>query len=605
MGLVAPALAFYAVNGLLFGPVVAVAAALVRRTRSAAVWSHSVSFFVGLGAGGTLFYRVWQLALDGSMAGVPQLFAASVVAALLVGWTIYRGLERLRSCGWALWLTRPLPVGGAVLACLIVARGLMALTAGEAAASIATPIAQDREGPNVLLVIVDTLRADRLPSYGYEGGSTPHLEEFAGETIRYDRHYVASTWTRPSMATLYSGRLPSSHGVMFPTDALPDDVTTLAEQFREGGYRTSGFVTNYNFGPHFNFGQGFDEYALIDPDLVLGSAEGLGARISTRSASSAIGADIMGMAELLPLRLYQRFFSFFSSAAGTVSEGTVYQDAEKVNARAFEWLASAPAASPWFLVLGYMDPHHPYYQHPYDGTAFTRAAHEFPSPGDVPEINRLYDGEITYWDAHFGRLIDELKRRQLYDDALIIVTSDHGEEIGDHNGFYHGTTLFEEAVRVPLFVKLPGGKRAGEVVSHWTQSVDLMPTVLAWSGLSAPDAVQGANLDEGATFVLGEENHEGHDLASIRIAHDGEPWLLITANDGNPRGHARLELYRLERDPLQHIDVAARRPEIAEVLLERLEDAREQAAGGRSVQSIELNQSSRERLCALGYIQCP
>ena len=121
-----------------------------------------------------------------------------------------------------------------------------------------------------------------------------------------------------------------------------------------------------------------------------------------------------------------------------------------VNRELFSWLDARKKGESWLLFAAYMDPHDPYYEHPYNGVGYSRAAHVKPEANEAERLRKLYDGEITFWDEHFGKLIGELKRRGLYDALTIVVTSDHGEEFMEHGGFWHGTTLYDEQLHVPL-----------------------------------------------------------------------------------------------------------------------------------------------------------
>ncbi len=603
---------FYAFNGALYVPPIAfLLRALAKRrgtplTDAGKLHAWLTGSVLGLGAASTAAYRisldVFQERLTwGSPQGVGLLLGSAVLGALVafgVAWALSR-VERFRFVH--------APWGAlALLALVIVLVRAPSVFAAERDGESQRPPPTGAEGPrpNVLLIVVDTLRADHLPAYGYEGGSTPALDRFTEDAVRFDRYYANSSWTRPSFATVYTGRYPSSHRVWLKTDALPDEVETLAETLSAFGYGTTGFVTNYNSGPHFNYDQGFDRYEFLVPDLVLGTEHGFGARVRTDAISGVVGTDVVAMAELLPLRLYQRFFSMISTAGDDVSPGTAYHDAETLTGRVVDWLDERPE-SPFFLTVGYMDPHHPFFHHPYDGIGYTRAAHEEPSMEDAPRMRELYDGEIRYWDHHFGVLMDELRQRGLYDDMMIVVTSDHGEEFGDHGGFYHGTTIYEEVVKVPLFVKLPQNQRAGTVVHHWVEAVDIVPSVLRRVGAPIPDHVQGNDFDEGSETVLTEENHEGNILSSLRTLVDGEPFLIMTANEDNPREIPPVQLFDVSVDPAQHHDLARERPELTSQLLEQLTQARRAASEGAATRrSIELDERDRRRLCELGYLVC-
>ena len=512
--------------------------------------------------------------------GVAAGCAAGAALLYVAVWIALRSFTRAKSGRLLLraWGT-PVLFGGIVAVALGV--GLSIGPPSSAAQNGAAARAED--APNVLVIVVDTLRADHLPAYGYQSGSTPELDRFAEDAIRYEQAFANASWTRPSFASIMSGRFASSHSVMAKSDSLPDDVETLAESMSRGGYATAGFVTNFNVEPHYNFQQGFDTYEFLEPEFVLGAD----------SASS----------KLLLVQSLRRVIRRVTSMAGGAQPGGDYQDAETVNRRIGAWLNDAPTESPWFLFTAYMDPHDPYFVHPYDGEGYSRAAHQHPELEEADRLRTLYDGEITYWDEQFGALMDELRQRGLYDDMMIVVTSDHGEEFADHGGFWHGTTLYDEQVHVPLFVKLPGNERAGTRVGHWVQSVDLMPTILRRVGLEIPRGVQGGDLNEGTTRVFAEESHEGNILGSLRELRDFEELKIIVANDGNPRGLAPVELYRVADDPGETENIADAERERADALTQMLDEARRAAAEG-AVEGVEVHngEDELERQCALGYM---
>jgi uncharacterized protein (TIRG00374 family) len=470
----------------------------------------------------------------------------------------------------------------AVVGTLVVALGVGGLLAGapaEAAPERPSGAAAPALAGNVLLIVVDTLRADALPSYGYAKGSTPHLDAFAEEAIRFDQAFTNSSWTRPSFASILTGRFASSHNVMSKADALSDELVTLPEALQGSGYETAGFVTNYNIAPFFNFHQGFHHYEYLEPDYVLGADD---------TAS-----------KLLLVQSLRRVVEKIRGA----QPGLAYQDAETVNRTVLQWLDRGPSA-PFFLMAAYMDPHDPYFAHPYQGEGYSRAANQQPDPAHAPRMRALYDGEITYWDAHFGQLVAELKERGLYDDLTILVTSDHGEEFMEHGGFWHGTTLYDEQVRVPFFLKLPGGDRGGSVVRHWVQSVDIMPSLLTMNGVPVPEGVQGGDIFKGTSDVYAEESHEGNQLESLRTLHEGDALKLITANPGNPRGLPPRELFDMARDPGEQENLSLDHPQ-AGLVEERLtfwaEQAREGAVLGESV-DVDLDPAAAARLRNLGYV---
>jgi arylsulfatase A-like enzyme/uncharacterized membrane protein YbhN (UPF0104 family) len=455
---------------------------------------------------------------------------------------------------------------------------------GRSASRGATPTAGDASASgSVLFIVIDTLRADHLPVYGYEAGNTPNLDAFANDAIVFDQAFTNSSWTRPSFASILTGRLPSSHGVMSKSDALPDAVTTLPEALKPAGYATGGFATNFNVAPYFNFHQGFDEYVFLEPEFVLGADD--------------------ASAKLLLMQFVRQRIEKLRASSGDVLPGTAYQDAATVNAAVTQWIDRRTTA-PWFLFVGYMDPHDPYFVHPYDGSGYARAAHQHPEPAEAPALRELYDGEITYWDAEFGKLLAGLKERGLYEELTIIVTSDHGEEFDDHGGFWHGTTLYDEQVRVPLLVKLPESRRGGTVVRHWVQSIDLMPTLLSELGVDAPAGTQGGNLFVGTDVVYAEESHEGNVLESVRHLDGTDEHKLITANPDNPRGLQPVELYRVDLDPGERENLADSSPDDVRLATKTLFRQRALATEGAvAADSVELDDDVAAHLEAIGYME--
>jgi arylsulfatase A-like enzyme/uncharacterized membrane protein YbhN (UPF0104 family) len=463
------------------------------------------------------------------LAGVA--LAAAVTYLLLA--TVFRKLTERRFGRFML------TIAGTPLLVAALVGGLIALDRTRPVAVNATSTRQIPPAPmiatNIIVIVVDTLRADRLPAYGYTRGRTPNLDAFVAESVRYDQHFANASWTRPSFASILTGRYASSHSVMSKADALPDAIVTLPEALSANGFYTSGFVTNFNVAPYFNFQQGFDEYRYLEPTFVLGAND--------------------AQQKLLISQTARRVVERFSPAR----PGSAYQDASVVNREVLSWLDQRPESeAPFFLFAAYMDPHDPYFTHPYDGRpGYARATHQHPAPEEAAHLSALYDGEITYWDAQFGRLIAELRRRNIYDNTLIMITSDHGEEFMEHGGYWHGTTLYDEQVRVPMIVRYPMGRRGGEVVATHTESIDIMPTVLRESGVTEPIAgVQGVHLDEQHGAVFAEESHEGNVLASVRMNRGRSTVKVITANAGNPRGLATTETYRMDLDPGEYVNLA-------------------------------------------------
>jgi arylsulfatase A-like enzyme len=371
---------------------------------------------------------------------------------------------------------------------------------------------------------------------------------------------------------------------MSKSSSLPDEADTIAEVFARAGYATGGVVTNYNIAPFFNFQQGFDDYHYLAPNFLFGASD--------------------TAAKLSLLQVMKRVDEKIRAATGSSRPGSAYQDAEVVNQQLLAWVDARDKAQPWLGFVGYMDPHDPYYEHPYNGVGYSRAAHVKPEPSEAERLRKLYDGEIAFWDGHFGKLIEELKKRGLYDALTIVVTADHGEEFMEHGGFWHGSTLYDEQLHVPLYVKLPNRARAGTTISHWVESVDVMPTLLSLQKLSIPSAVQGSDLFRGKPQTFAEESHEGNVLRTTRVQAGGQAWKVISANAGNPRGLKERELYRIDRDPGERDDLSDKDSASLKSREQELTSAGDQARTG-ALKSREVNvtmdQASQERLKALGY----
>jgi arylsulfatase A-like enzyme len=437
--------------------------------------------------------------------------------------------------------------------------------------------------PDVILIMVDTLRADRLPVYGYSGASTPAIDRLAADGVVFDNPHAQASWTKPSTATLLTGLYPSTHRAIGKADRLPREVVTLAESLRAGGWRTGGIVSNVNLSPSYQFDQGFGEYIYLAPDFFFGARE-----------SSSKLAMYNG------LRLIrERFLSRRKEVRH------YYQDAATVTEAGNAWLDRNRGAR-FFLFIHYMDPHDPYFRHPYDGSAVARVQTPSPDAARARELSDLYDGEVDYLDVHLGAFLDHLRALGLYDDALIVLVADHGEEFHEHGGWWHGTTLYEEQIRVPIIMKppahgaaglAPGSRRAG-----LARLLDVTPTILAVAGVEAPPRTQGISLAEGedAAQSFAEEDFEGNRLRALRAG----TWKIIEANPGNPRGLPEIELFDLTADPGETRSLAAKDEGRWKAMRARMDhttaDALKAAVTG---EQIEVDDATRERLRALGYVQ--
>ena len=428
--------------------------------------------------------------------------------------------------------------------------------------------------------MIDTQRVDRLSCYGYEKNRTPHIDSLALEGVLFKRAFAQSSWTRPSIATLITSLYATSHRAIRKPDRLPGVVTTIAEVLNSHGYYTGGFANNANVTPSFNFDQGYSEYHYLAPNFFFFASE-------SGSFLTLYNQLRLVRERFLSQRKYVKYY---------------YQDAEVVTEEAKKFI-DRHASKKFFLFLHYMEPHDPYFVHPYDGEGYARVSRPNP-PGELaPRYSDVYDGEVSYLDEWIGNLVSYLKKRGLYRNCLIVFTSDHGEEFYEHSGWWHGTTLYEEQLHVPLIVKLPESRFAGEVRDEFARLLDVAPTILTLTGFPRPEEMQGRNIfsdRERPQFVFAEEDHEGNILQSVRT----EEWKLILANQGNPRGVEPIELYNLSRDPEESRNLAGENPEVVNLLRGYIEQTI-LFAEGKAVEAeqIEIDEATRERLKALGYVE--
>ena len=564
--------------------------------------------------------------VPGSTMGI--LLAALVLNALLDLWLLTVLLRRTP----LKFLTQP--VGGVVgWLSIVLLAGVFSFAPGTggdegmAPARAAGDALADK--PDVILVVVDTLRADHLGTYGNNDGLTPNLDDFAQDSVVFEQFITQASWTRASFASLYTSMLPSSHNCVLKAEQLPDDVETLAEQHQAHGYVTGGMPNNINVTKSFNFQQGFDWFEYQSPSYIAGATE---------SAAQ--------------LSMYNVLRKARDKAAGDSRRvEDYYQPAESVfvNAKSFV-SANREAGNKYLLVVHLMEAHDPYFKHPYDGYAVGRAWHPNPDPSEADELRGLYQGEVKHMDEEVGKFFGWLKEQGAYDDSLVLVTADHGEEFYEHEGWWHGITLYDEQIHVPLLMKLPQGELAGSRVPWQVRQIDVTPTIAGFTGApksglwqgsellgseerealaaiaaheAAPEAVEDAeeaeveaaadDVEEAVIpeapqapdlaplqrVAVSEQNFEGNDLGAIR--KDG--WKYIRANEGNPRGLATDELYNVEADPSEQENLAAqegpRQAELSALLRDTVEAA---SAGGVQKQETEISCEECEKLMMLGYM---
>ena len=448
-----------------------------------------------------------------------------LVAALLIVGLVRILFRRIGSAG-------PL-VGFAVAAGVAVVIG--ALTGKGSEQAPQRSARGDGSRPNVILVVADTLRADAFNDRADQApdGGFARLRK---DGVNFASAQSQASWTRPSVASILTSQYPSSHGAVHKMDFMSNRVLTLAEAMKDSGYWTAGVTTNINVAPIFNLSQGFGEFAYLEPSFYFGATDSAAKLVIYKSLRT----------------LRERFF------AERVYYQHFYQDAAVVNDHVRQWLAEDPP-EPFMLFLHYMDPHDPYFEIPYNGHGVARVTNPSPPVERVDELRSLYLQGIHYLDEQLKTLVETLDGAGLYDDSVLVFTADHGEEFYEHRGWWHGTSLYQEQLHVPLLMKLPGNEQAGLERGDPARSIDIGPSIVGAAGIAAPASFQGVDLMKQrlAEPLLAEEDLEGNRLFSIR---DGD-WKLIVANPDNPRGLAPIELYDLANDPGEATNLAASSPE--------------------------------------------
>lgn len=477
-------------------------------------------------------------------------FSVFIVTAV-IGVALY-ALARAAS---AYFRSRPAPVVGALAAVYVVLIlvGLLTRLAAKPESKVNSfNPSTEPAGPNIILVSVDALRADYLTYYNPNAkAKTPALNDFAEDAVLFKNAFSQASWTKPSFGTIFTGLYPEQHTATTKTAALPPSIETLAELLNAAGYYTKGFPNNPNVSPIFGFDQGFVEYTYLEPSLYFG-AESSSAKLALyevlRRARQTFGQKVAKFPGL--------------GSLNRIKVTDFYQPAEVVTNTAIDWLnGGRPKDARFYLYLHYMDTHDPFIDPESPEGGYARVRMEHPDPDKFTEpMKESYIREIEHLDTHVGRLFDALKEKGVYDEALIVFVSDHGEEFYDHEGWWHGQTLYDELTKVPLMIKLPHNGQAGTFNENLARHIDLAPTILYLAGLQKPLVMPGQTLwdptlgftNSTIAFSYAENDFEGNILRSVRTTE----LKIIHANEDNKRSLAPVELYDMTKDPLERQNVA-------------------------------------------------
>ena len=463
--------------------------------------------------------------------------------------------------------------------------------------------------PNIVLVVLDSVRALNCSVHGYARSTTPHLERLADEGTLFEDASSVGCWTLPVHASLFTGLYPSRHGVTISAEALSTDVPTLAERLSDGGYRTACFSNNAYISSASGMTRGFehvdDIWRVTHPRGV--SLPRLSQRIKALEQRGPLLRPLVGL-----LRRGKRLRDTWRAWRSARDSG-----AEYTNARIRDWLKASADERPFFIFVNYMETHEPYLP-PYP---FNRrfvpgrfnpwrvvrsvgrrdeilAQHGRRRSEDLEILEGLYDGTIAYADQRVRELTDVLADAADPDATLVAVTSDHGDAFGEHGHLGHRLTLYEELLHVPLVIRFPRMFAPGSRVPTPVSIGDLYPTILEAA------AVEGSSESDFRSLVAGEprpiiaENTGPKSIGGLRSRtyRDGDMKLLWRA-DG------KHELYDLRSDPGERRNLATQDPATTREVVARLEAWQRTMEESRLASGdADYDEETLERLRGLGYV---
>ena len=466
--------------------------------------------------------------------------------------------------------------------------------------------------PNIILISIDTLRADHLTCYGYHKKTTPNIDRIANEGTIFLRNYSTGVWTPPGHASMLTGLYVSEHGV-YGENRLSESIPTIAVKLKENGYQTAGFVNNSQVGELVGFEKGHDTFVEVWKGI---------------KPKSTIERIING--------LHRR-----------IKSGLGYEDmgAGKTNRLFANWIENhIDKNKPFYTFLHYIEPHNPLnpprsYKNKYLKQAYKRIDAEKIkkvaynplicfvedlnlNEEEIEVLKLLYDAEIAYTDSKIGEIVSMLKRNNVYDDTMIIITSDHGEHFGEHGFWSHVASLYNEVLHVPLIMKFPKGIKRISEVNECTQLVDIFPTVMEVTGVSKDDL----NNTSGVSLVYGSSNNtkfhnhlfsewEGRvpyfiqsklDKPGSSVDLDRIKSRMWMVSDGKYKyisiENGQKELFDLNNDVNEQNNLYDQYREIASEMEAVLDKWRKTSCQKTDKEQREVDEETKKNLEALGYM---
>ena len=598
-------------GGTTFVTIGAVALALLALSLRSVAWRDRLGWltnpwiiaatWLGVGLAGSILLK----SRLGSQLGVRLNLAATGVTVALVtaaAAAIFAGRAVRRMPSGALWQMRLSFFSCSAAGLLLAGSAFLALD-HPTVAGAESGSASASSRPNLVVIVMDTVRADHLSVLGYQRNTTPTLSELAKDSVTYTHAFSASDITLTSHSSLFTGMYPSWHGAYTnPPDAiygmeLSPKYPTLAELLKRAGYQTLGVAANLYLRADFGLERGFDEFRIPRPVPMLPDDNRYMLRYSLR-----------------------RGIDYF---ADTAQFDRLYTLGEDVDREVFRTLAQRSQPNdPFFLFVNYMDAHFPYVPPaPYSARFPGRRSHmaqddlenEMESiydgrgqpPGYRPHCESQYDGGIAYEDAQIGQIVDWLKRHNVYDNTMIVVTSDHGESFGEKNRVGHANSPYQNLLHVGLLIKYPRSSRRG-VEEAPVSLVDVAPTALEVLNVPMPATIQGRTLAAGApadrkifaeAFISPVMHSPDCPEGCVTKAIVEWPMKFIkNLTNGKP------EFFDLSRDPNELHNLFATQQDRAAILREHLEEwSKDLPKQGRTVKRID--SGIQKGLEGNGYIQ--
>ncbi len=455
---------------------------------------------------------------------------------------------------------------------------------------------------NVVLITIDTMRPDRISAYGYRKHETPNLDRLAREGTLFENAFCDVTWTTPSMASVMTGLYATRHGLRSSFQKLDAGALTLAEILRAEGRQTAAIIASYPLHSVFGLNQGFDLYdeqfsapLMLDASIEFGPPP----PVAPPAAPPSDDTEAMGW--------------FLMNKA----QGDAYRSDAEVSDRAITWLRTE-RRGPFFLWIHYFGPH----EKPTGLTGLANIAKE-------QEIQvAAYDPDVAIVDAEIGRVLATLDALGLADDSVLIVHADHGQSLTEHGYFGHGRNVFDPTARIPLLVRAPDRVPPGRRDPLIARNVDILPTILALLQVQNPPRVDGIDLfaprPQGepstyietylsATWLFSEMVDPQRRVGFRRLALRTAQWKFVI-NDPIPfmdrpaepldeqirRRNYQVALYDLTADPAETRNRLGDHPALGEQFRQQIFDL--QTVGATKSEPIELDEATRDKLKALGYL---